>query len=53
MKRLIPVLCLSIGCVVGVMFERSTSMSAQTTRRADSDGPQPHHHDWSSRWPAG
>src|SRR5262249_12382534 len=25
------------------------SMSAQTTSRAESEGPQPHHHDWSSR----
>src|SRR5262249_56295302 len=25
------------------------SMSAPTTRRAESEGPQPHHHHWSSR----
>ena len=29
------------------------SIRAQTTSFAESDGPQPHHHDWSSRWPAG
>ena len=29
------------------------SMSAQTTIRASLDGPQPHHHDWSSTWSDG
>ena len=29
------------------------SIRAQTTSLAFSDGPQPHHHDWSSRWSDG
>ena len=29
------------------------SISAHTTSRAESDGPQPHHQDWSSRWSLG